>query len=341
MMAEFQISPNDAGQRVERYLRKRFPNLSLDRLQSLFRRKEIKVSRKPVKRSHMLASGDELRVYGLREEEAATTLNTQAPAAGEGTQTSVTGAGFFDIPILHEDGDILVLDKPANLAVHPGTGIAPGKSVIEKVRARLGAGPRGGELFQPSLVHRLDKETSGVLVVAKTGEALRRLTAALREGGFTKRYLALVEGMPDPPEGRIDAALRRVDSRSGGAKAEVDPEAGRDAVTLYRTVKVVGKYSLLSVIIETGKMHQIRAHMAHAGHPVAGDSRYGSHARNRALRIGLGLKRIFLHAAELEISPPGGKARAGSIKSLVFRAPLPEDLSQALDRLPDFDPGLS
>ena len=332
MLITLSVSRNDAGQRADRYLRKQLPRLGIDRLNSLFRRKEIKVAKKPVARNHMLAEGDQVSVYGLKPEEV------ERAAAASGGDPAAGPEAVFDIPVIHEDDDILVLDKPAGLAVHPGTGIDPGDSVIEKVRARLagGRGPGGAsgasgwaierEIFQPSLVHRLDKETSGVLLVAKSGPALRALTQSLREGGFEKQYLALAEGVLDPPAGSLEGRLERVDSRAGGAKSEVADEGGKTAITRYRTVKVVGNFSLLSVIIETGRMHQIRAHLAHAGHPLAGDSRYGSHERNRAYRKGFGLKRIFLHAADLSVRWPG-RGR------LAFHAPLPPDLASALARL--------
>ena len=323
---------NDAGQRAERYLRKYFPHLSLDRLHSLFRRKEIKVSKRPIQRSHLLASGDTLQVYGLKEAEAA----GSGPGDGGGGPSesgSHPGAAGeralpFDIPVLFEDADLLVLNKPPHMAVHPGTGIRSGESLIERVWVRAGSAPMENELFRPSLVHRLDKETSGVILVAKSGPCLRRLTAVLRAGGMVKKYLALVEGAPHPPEGLITGALQRVDSRTGGAKAEVTDGEGKWAVTRYRTLKDLGKFSLLSVIIETGRMHQIRAHLAHAGHPLVGDSRYGSREGNREIRKTLGLKRTFLHASDLEVD-------MGLGKKAVFHSPLPRDLASVLGRLGD------
>jgi 23S rRNA pseudouridine955/2504/2580 synthase len=331
MLVEFKVSRNDAGQRAERYLRKRLAAMSLDRLHALFRRKEIKVARKPIKRNHELLEGDVIQVYGLRPEDGADTDGPGLAAAVREKRDAGESVArpFLGIPILHEDEELLVLDKPANLAVHPGTGIVTGDSVIEKARAYLAGERTAGELFQPSLVHRLDKDTSGVLVIAKTGEALRRLTEALREGGFTKRYLALVEGVPDPREGEISGLINRVDNRSAGPKAEVSQEDGKWSVTKYRTVKDLGNFSLLGVIIETGRMHQIRAHLASQGHPLVGDPRYGSFERNRAYRKTLGLKRTFLHAADLEIDMGGGRR-------FEFHAPLPKDLSGAIDRLPLF-----
>lgn len=338
MLAEFGIGRDDAGQRVERYLRRRFASMGLDRLNSLFRRGEIKVARKPVPRSHLLAEGEIVQVFGLKSGDLEGVEGARVSGAGSETFAARPGPsappprpkGVFTIPILHEDADLLVLDKPAGRAVHPGTGVAPGESVIEEVHAYLDDGWSERSLFRPSLVHRLDKDTSGVLVIAKTGESLRRLTAALRAGGFAKRYLALVEGVPNPPRGRIAGLLQRVDSRRGGAKAEVSQDDGKWAVTEYETVKVLGNFSLVGVIIETGRMHQIRAHLASLGHPLAGDSRYGSFERNRAYRKTMGLKRTFLHASELRID-------AGDGNILEFRSPLPEDLAQTLRRIAPSD----
>jgi 23S rRNA pseudouridine955/2504/2580 synthase len=323
MLLEFQISRNDGGQRAERYLRKRLAAMSLDRLHALFRRKEIKVSRKPIKRNHILVEGDLIQIYGLRPED--TEGNPGAPMADGADEPDGTAKPYLGIPILHEDADLLVVDKPANMAVHPGTGIVTGDTVIEKVRAYLASERNHGELFQPSLVHRLDKDTSGVLVVAKSGECLRRLTESLRDGGFTKRYLALVEGAPHPRDGEISGLLQRVDNKSAGPKTEISQEEGKWSVTKYRTVKEIGNFSLLGVIIETGRMHQIRAHLASRGHPLVGDPRYGSFERNRAYRKSLGLKRTFLHAADLEIEMGRGR-------TFEFHSPLPKDLSVALER---------
>ncbi|HKP95494.1 MAG TPA: RNA pseudouridine synthase, partial [Fibrobacteria bacterium] len=252
---------------------------------------------------------------------------SDAAPAGVPGRIGPAKSRVLGIPILHEDADLLVLDKPAGIAVHPGTGILEGDSVIEKARAYLADGRKREELFQPSLVHRLDKDTSGVLVIAKSGEALRELTEALRDGRFHKQYLALVEGVPNPGSGEISGLLQRVDSRSGGAKAEVSQGYGKWSVTRYKTVKDFGNFSLLGVIIETGRMHQIRAHLASQGHPLAGDPRYGSFERNRAYRKTLGLKRTFLHAADLEIELERGV-------KLAFHAPLARDLAVALERVP-------
>ncbi len=309
MLLEITIAPNDAGQRVERFLRRYLSHVGLSRLQALFRRREIKIARRPVERGRIVQAGEVLQVYGLRPEEA----------AGPPRESPVAPVPVR-LPIVFEDEELLVIDKPAGWAAHPGTGIAPGESLIERVQAYLGTDANRGELFRPALVHRLDRETSGVILVAKTGVALRRLHAALREGKIRKRYLALVAGHPHPEAGVIDDPLERVDS-AAGAKSRIavaDDENSKTAVTHYRVVKKAGTYALLQVIIATGRMHQIRAHLAHRGHPVAGDTRYERPAAARARRQALRLPRVFLHAEEISWRETQGRR--------VFRAPLPADL---------------
>jgi 23S rRNA pseudouridine955/2504/2580 synthase len=314
MLVEIPIGPNDAGQRAERFLRRYLVQVGMGRLQSLFRRREIKIGKRPAERGTLLRAGDLLRVFGLRPEEC----------SGPQAAPPLTWAAAEPPPILFEDADLLVVDKPAGMAAHPGTGIPPGASLIERARAYLkkGGGTWDGELFAPSLIHRLDKETSGALLIAKTGSRLRGLSETLRAGRLRKRYLALVSGVPARSEGEIDVPLAREDS-SAGAKARIG--AGKRAMTRYRILKNTGSYSLLQVIIETGRMHQIRAHLAHLGHPVAGDTRYHRPSEARRQRRELGLDRIFLHAEALSWEEDGG------VRS--FRAPLPAELDAALRRL--------
>ncbi len=357
MLVEIVVSPNDAGQRAERFLRRWFPLLATGRLQSLFRRKEIKIAKRPVDQAYMLKAGDMLQVFGIRDEEA------QRPETHKPTASASPASP--PPPIVFEDHDLLVVNKPSGMAAHPGSGILQGTSLIERVRAYLATAakaqkktkvpkirPRhateepedasleellfggsnegltpgwGMELFSPSLVHRLDKETSGVLLVAKTGSALRELTEALRAGKIRKRYLALVVGHPDPAAGTIDAALARQDS-AAGAKSYIadEDEEGKRSVTRYKTIRTVGEYALLQVVIETGRMHQIRAHLAHIGHPIVGDTRYSGErpAEVRERMKKLGLKRLFLHAEELSW-------KDGATKR-VFQAPLPHELGKVV-----------
>ncbi len=287
------------------------------RLQSLFRRDEIKIDRRPVEQKRMLLAGEVLQVYGLKPEEC------NPPPVGARHAVPPQGVGHPP-PIIFEDSDLLVVDKPAGMAAHPGTGIPPGASLIERVLTYLAPlGGQGGSVFSPALAHRLDKETSGVILIAKTGPRLRSLTAALREGKIHKRYLALVAGHP-PESGVIDAPLIREDS-AAGAKSRVGAKGGKSARTRYHTLKKLGSHALLQVIIDTGRMHQIRAHLAHLGFPVAGDTRYGRPSEVRGRMKAIGLRRLFLHAEEISWDE-GGRARS-------FRASLPPELRAVLDRL--------
>lgn len=318
MKLEIRILGDDAGQRADRYLRRYLADMSLARIQGLFRKKEIKIARKPISRNHLLRAGDILEIYGLPEGMVPSSSGDRQPEISPSRPEAKTGRLPF--PILHEDGDLLVVNKPAGMAVHPGTGITPGHSLIELAQGYLG-GPRDS-LFQPALVHRLDRETSGVLMIAKTGGALRALTAALRGGEMHKAYLALLEGRPSRESGTLHDNLGRIDSRSGGAKAIVKDADGKEAITHYTVVEHHGPRTLVRAIIETGRMHQIRAQFANAGWPLAGDKRYGIPEKNKSARETLGLKRLFLHAERLTWKD-GRHER-------VFSAPLPEDLQRAL-----------
>jgi 23S rRNA pseudouridine1911/1915/1917 synthase len=217
------------------------------------------------------------------------------------------------LAIPYRDADLLVVDKPAGLVVHPARGHREGTLVQV-----LGAQARGGEdPDRPGIVHRLDKDTSGLLVVARTEAAHRRLREALRERAVEREYLALVEGRPPARSGTIDAPLGR--DRRVRTRISVDTDAPREAVTHFEIDEALPAATLLRVALETGRTHQIRAHLQAIGHPVAGDPEYGT--------PGLyGLERQFLHAARLAFPHPVTGER------IEVRSPLPEDLQAALDR---------
>lgn len=288
-------------------LRKRFPGVPLSHVFQLLRKGDVRVNGTRVKDGNLrLQDGDEVLVR-LPDKERWDPDTGKVPEA-----LSFRGR----IPVVFEDDDLLVLDKPAGLAVHPGTGVKPGQTVIEMVQAEYpGAG------FPPALVHRLDKGTSGVLLLAYNRPMLVRLQEEIRTHRAKKTYLALVEGRPRKDSGDIDARLARVDSVQGGAKAIVarDAESGREAMTHWKVVKRLKGHALLEVGIDTGRMHQIRAHLSSIGLPIVGDERYHPDPAHATL----GLKRPFLHAARMEIRVASGKTRR-------FEAPLPKDLAQAL-----------
>jgi 23S rRNA pseudouridine955/2504/2580 synthase len=209
-----------------------------------------------------------------------------------------------------------VLDKPSGVAVHGGSGVSSG--VIEALRAQ-----RPHESLE--LVHRLDRDTSGCLLVARDTATLRTLHALLREDGFEKRYLALLKGKWDLGEKRIDVPLR-TDTRVGGERTVRADASGKPSVSRFRPVQFFGRVAtLVEVTLDTGRTHQIRVHAAHAGHPVAGDAKYGDREFNRELRA-LGLTRMFLHASSLSFTwPQGGEFSVNT--------PLPGELAAVLEKL--------
>jgi 23S rRNA pseudouridine955/2504/2580 synthase len=218
--------------------------------------------------------------------------------------------------IIHEDERLLVLDKPAGLAVHGGSGLSFG--VIEALRAS-----RPAETLE--LAHRLDRDTSGCLLVARRNSALRVLHALLRDGAVQKGYLTLLAGRWKLGHKRVDAPLR-TDLRVGGERTVTVAASGKQARTEFKLIEPFGaQASLIEARLHTGRTHQIRVHAAHCGHPVLGDPKYGDPARNEEFAA-LGLRRMFLHAHTLAFEWPEGTGQS-------FSAPLPPDLRTLLDRL--------
>jgi 23S rRNA pseudouridine1911/1915/1917 synthase len=222
-----------------------------------------------------------------------------------------------DVPfgVVYEDDDLLVVDKPAGVVVHP----APGHPEGTLAQALAARGAAGGEPFRPGVVHRLDRDTSGLLVVAKSEQIHRRLQDELRRREITREYLALVEGRPDARTGTIDAAIGRDRARRTVISTRTDRP--REAVTHFETVEALPRTTLLRVRLETGRTHQIRAHLAAIGHPVCGDPVYGGTNSGRRL----GLIRQFLHAANLLFSHP----RTGEV--VRCESKLPADLLRSLE----------
>jgi 23S rRNA pseudouridine1911/1915/1917 synthase len=219
-----------------------------------------------------------------------------------------------DVPVIHEDEWLLVVNKPAGMAVHPSRGHASGTLV----QALSGHGVAGGEDFRPGVVHRLDKDTSGLLIVAKSAEAHRRLVAMMRRRAVDRRYLALVHGSFTGDSGTIEAPVGRDPVRR--TSMTVGGLAAREATTHFTVLERLGALTLVEARLETGRTHQIRVHFAAIGHPVAGDPLYGR-------RDPLGLGRQFLHSHRLAFLHPF------SGEDLQFNAPLPADLEAVLVRL--------
>jgi 23S rRNA pseudouridine1911/1915/1917 synthase len=221
-------------------------------------------------------------------------------------------AASADYTVAYEDAQMLVVDKPAGIVVHPA---GPHRTGTLS-QALAGRGGAGGDAWRPGIVHRLDRDTSGLLVVAKSEEAHRRLKAALAAREIVREYLALVEGRPPARSGTIDAPLGR--DRRARMRMSVDTDKPRAARTHFILEEALAHSTLLRVRLETGRTHQIRAHFQAIGHPVCGDREYGTAGR-------YGLKRQFLHAARLELAQPF------SGEPLVISSPLPKDLARALE----------
>jgi 23S rRNA pseudouridine955/2504/2580 synthase len=291
-----------AGQRVDNFLLRELKGVPRSRVYRLVRSGEVRVNSRRVDVTYRLQAGDRIRIPPLRM------------ADGESRRLGARPAEF---PIVFEDDALLVVDKPAGVAVHGGSGVSYG--VIEQLRA---ARPEARFL---ELVHRLDRDTSGLLMVAKKRSALLALHQALREGAVDKRYLVLVKGRWTRASRDVTLPLRRVLTAAGERRVRVDP-AGRESRTRFELVERVGQYSLLAAAIETGRTHQIRVQLAELGFPVVGDEKYGDFDLNKSLAR-QGARRMFLHAERLAFEHP----RTGVRLALV--APLPADLRDFLDRI--------
>ena len=305
-MTLHRVGDAEAGQRIDNFLLREFKTVPRSRVYRLLRKGEVRVNRKRVDAEYRLAAGDEVRLPPVRIE-----------PAGTPGRPSASLQALIERAVIHQDRHLLVVDKPSGVAVHGGSGMSFG--VIEALRAS-----RPDEDLE--LVHRLDRDTSGCLLVARDRPTLSGLHALIREGGLHKTYLALVSGSWQLGRKRIDAPLA-TDARERGERHVRVAAAGKDSVSVFRPVQFFGKLAtLMEVEILTGRTHQIRVHAVYAGHPLLGDDKYGDRERNAALRE-YGLKRIFLHAHSVAFDWPG--------TGVPFHAsaPLPADLAAVLDAL--------
>lgn len=291
-----------AGQRLDNLLARLLKGVPRQHIYRLLRTGQVRVNSARVDPTYRVQPGDRVRIPPVR-----LGSRPDAPVASPRLR----------LPVLYEDDHLIALDKPAGVAVHGGSGVSRG--VIEEMRS---ARP---QLKFLELVHRLDRDTSGVLLLAKKRTALVALHAALRAGRMHKVYTLLVRGTPDTQRQQVDLPLHKYVLPGGDRRVQVRAE-GLAARTIFTLARRVGDYSVLEAELLTGRTHQIRVHAAHIGHPIAGDDKYGDFAANRGLAR-LGLKRMFLHAARLELEHPAGGQR------LVLTAPLPADLASFLDRL--------
>ena len=297
------VDAGHAGQRIDNYLMARLRDLPRARIYRMLRKGEVRINGARVRPDRRVARGDRVRLPPVR----------RAPRP-EAAPVPPAVLAELEQAILHEDEDLLVLDKPAGLAVHAGSGLRWG--VIEALRQLR---PNAPAL---ELVHRLDRATSGCLLVARRRPALLTLHQLLREGAVEKTYLCLVVGRWRGGPRRVEMAL----SRGGGQGRAHAAADGKPAVTDFEPLRRFADATLLRARLHTGRTHQIRVHAAELGHPLLGDDKYGDFAANRQWRR-RGLRRLFLHSATVAFRWP----RSG--RPMRFEAPLPADLQDLLDRL--------
>jgi 23S rRNA pseudouridine1911/1915/1917 synthase len=298
---EVEFVSEAAGERLDKALAARFAELSRVQIQDMIRDGLVTVNARPVKASYRLEGGETIQI------------KLPVPEAGQGPQPEA-----IPLVILYEDDQVVVIDKPAGMVVHPAFGHTSG-TLVNAVLARWPDIARFSTPDRAGIVHRLDKETSGVIVIAKSAAALEELRAQFKAREVEKRYVALVEGTPPTPEGLIDAPIGRDPNQRKRMAVTRD---GREAATEYRLIETYAYHSLLEAFPKTGRTHQIRVHLAFIGCPVVGDNVYGP----RKQRIKM--KRHFLHAAAITFT------LSGSDRRVTVESPLPASLQNILDKLP-------
>ena len=319
-VATREIAPDDADQRLDRWFRRHYPALGHGRLEKLLRTGQIRVNGKRARAGTRLDSGDRVRVPPLPDP-GAERAPRPAPPPDDADAEMVRAA------VIHRDDDLIALAKPPGLPVQGGSRVGRHlDGMLAALRFEAAEAPR--------LVHRLDRDTSGILLLARHAAAARALTALFRTRRLQKLYWALVVGVPRPAQGRIDAPLAKRQAGAGaGERVVATAEGGQRAVTDYALVEAAGRrLSWLALMPRTGRTHQLRAHTASVfGHPIVGDGKYGGEA---AFPAGLE-PRLHLHARALALPRPGGKA-------LVLTAPLPPHMAASwrflgFDRAPAGD----
>jgi 23S rRNA pseudouridine1911/1915/1917 synthase len=302
----FEVSEEEVDSRLDAFLASHIPDWSRARLQRLIENEDVLVNDKSAKSSYRIRAGDQIEVELIPEAESFTPEN-------------------IPVDVIYEDDELVVVNKPAGLVVHPAAGNHSG-TLANALAFHFQNLPTSSTSIRPGIVHRLDRDTSGLLVVAKTPQSMENLSDQFRERTVFKSYIALVHGRVDAEAGKIEQPLARDPSnrtRMGVVRS------GRSALSLYKVRHRYQRFTLLDVELKTGRTHQIRVHLAWLRHPVVGDETYGlgrdntiQDARQRAhVR---NLRRHFLHAAKLGITHPRTSER------MEFEAPLPDDLMSLL-----------
>jgi 23S rRNA pseudouridine955/2504/2580 synthase len=316
------IANDEADQRLDRWFKKRFPDLGHGRLEKLLRTGQVRLDGKRAKAGDRLEAGQTLRVPPIAPSEGLPPRKTGPKPVSERDAEALRAA------VLYQDDDVLVIDKPAGLAVQGGTGLDKNlDAMLDSLRFDAAERPR--------LVHRLDRDTSGVLVLARNAQAARALAEAFRHKSAQKIYWAVVVGVPKPDRGTIDAPLAKQGSPGRGERVEIDEAEGQRAVTRYAMVERAGnRAAWLALMPETGRTHQLRAHCVVLGTPILGDGKYGGAAAYLA-REALP-RQLHLHARSIRIPHP----RKGWVEAV---APLPAHMATTwkffgFAPAPDHDP---
>jgi 23S rRNA pseudouridine1911/1915/1917 synthase len=296
----FEAAAADRGERLDVFVAGRAPELSRSRVQRLIADGLVSVGGRPVKANYKLQPGEEVSL----------TVPPPEPVAVE--------AEAIPLDVLYEDAEVVVVNKPRGMVVHPAAGNWRG-TLVNALLARCGDLSGVGGEVRPGIVHRLDKDTSGVMVAAKSDRAHASLAKQIKDRTAGRRYLALVHGSVQADEGLIDAPIGR--HRTDRKKMAVDAGHGREARTRFTVLERFNGYTLVKCKLETGRTHQIRVHMAYIGHPVVGDPKYGP--RSSPFNIA----GQALHSAELSFRHPASGAE------MVFTAPLPGDMEEILAKL--------
>lgn len=297
---DYEFSADVPGERLDKLLAELLDDLSRTRLQALIKEGRVRVDGTPVKPSYKVAGGETLTIF-LPPPETSEVVPQDIP-----------------LDVIYEDADLIAINKPAGMVVHPAYGHDSG-TLVNAVLYRWPQLAEVGDEYRAGIVHRLDKDTSGVILVTKTPQAHRAIAAQFEQRQTEKHYLALVEGHPDSSTGRIEAPIGR-DPRQRKRMAVV--RGGREAISEFKVLEYYDEFALLDVQIFTGRTHQIRVHLAFIDHPIVGDAIYGF--RKQKIK----LKRNFLHAHQITITSPGTGER------LTITAPLPAGLQNVLDKLP-------
>jgi 23S rRNA pseudouridine1911/1915/1917 synthase len=309
---EFVVAESDRGQRLDQAIASRF-NLSRTRVQELIEAGLILVNSRPTKGSHRIRGGERIRIE----------IQPRPPLRAEPES--------IPLQILYEDEDIIAVNKPAGMTVHAGAG-NPRGTLVNALLGRGQALSQGGDALRPGIVHRLDKDTSGVILVAKNDAAHAKLGESFRQREVKKTYIALLEGHPTQESGRIELAIMRDPKRRTRmtTRRSIVLSNAREARTDWRRLARIGSTSLVEVQLHTGRTHQIRVHFSALRHPVVGDMLYGATTQLRIGKITLApLTRNFLHAAKVGFAQPRTRTW------IELHAPLPAELREFLRQVSD------